>query len=141
MLNQVNLIGNVGNAPEFSDRNGLAIARFSLATSSRNKNGETETEWHRIVFFGRTAEVVRDYLKKGDKAYVCGRLKTTKYTDKNGIERYATEIRANNLQFLTSKKEREERENANGGNSAQAQNGHVSNHPTSVYDMEEDAPF
>jgi single-strand DNA-binding protein len=84
---------------------GDAIANIAVATSFKSKDRNTGeqkelTEWHRISFFGRLAEIVGQYLKKGSSVYVEGRLQTRKYTDKDGIERYATDIVAENMQML-----------------------------------------
>ncbi|MFL6675654.1 MAG: single-stranded DNA-binding protein, partial [Massilia sp.] len=84
---------------------GDAIANIAVATSYKSKDRNTGeqkelTEWHRISFFGRLAEIVGQYLKKGSSVYVEGRLQTRKYTDKDGIERYATDIIAENMQML-----------------------------------------
>jgi single-strand DNA-binding protein len=84
---------------------GDAIANIAVATSYKSKDRNTGeqkelTEWHRISFFGRLAEIVAQYLKKGSSVYVEGRLQTRKYTDKDGIERYATDVIAENMQML-----------------------------------------
>ena len=104
-INKVILVGNLGADPDARELGENSIlTNMSLATTRRYKNrdGEyvDETEWHRIVFFGRTAEVARDYLKKGSQAYVEGRLRTRRYTDKEGVERFATEIVGETLQLL-----------------------------------------
>jgi|TARA_B100000959_G_scaffold234329_1_gene252102 single-strand DNA-binding protein len=105
-VNKVTLIGNLGNDPEVRySGNGNAMANVSLATtmSWRDKDtGEQQerTEWHRIVFFGRLAEVVGEYLTKGRQIYVEGRLQTRKWEDKEGNDRYTTEIVANEMQML-----------------------------------------
>lgn len=103
-VNQVILIGRLGREPESHDTAGGKMAFFSVATSRRYKgqDGQTqeETEWHSIVAFGSTADIVAKYVKKGDLVYVNGRLRTRKYTDKQGVERYKTEIICNNLQML-----------------------------------------
>ena len=105
-VNKVILVGNVGNDPDVRyTANGQAVANLSIATSEvwRDKaTGEKQerTEWHRVVFFGKAAEVVRDYTKKGSKLFVEGALKTRKWEDKNGIERYTTEIVSSDLQML-----------------------------------------
>ena len=105
-VNKVIIVGNLGRDPEIRYMpSGDAIANIAVATSykSKDKNsGEQKehTEWHRISFFGRLAEVVGQYLKKGSSVYVEGRLQTRKYTDKDGIERYATEIVAEQMQML-----------------------------------------
>lgn len=103
-VNQVILIGRLGREPESHDTAGGKMAFFSVATSRRYKgqDGQTqeETEWHSIVAFGATADIVAKYVKKGDLVYVNGRLRTRKYADKQGVERFKTEIICNNLQML-----------------------------------------
>jgi single-strand DNA-binding protein len=105
-VNKVIIVGNLGRDPEMRYMpSGDAIANIAVATSykSKDKNsGEQKelTEWHRVSFFGRLAEIVGQYLKKGSSVYVEGRLQTRKYTDKDGVERYATEIIAENMQML-----------------------------------------
>ncbi len=107
-VNKVILVGNLGRDPEVRTfPSGDRVANVTIATSSKYKNraGEMveETEWHRVSFFGRLAEVVEQYLRKGSQVYVEGRIKTNKYTDKDGIEKYATEIRADQMQMLGSR--------------------------------------
>jgi single-strand DNA-binding protein len=109
-LNKVQIIGYAGADPEirFLPTSGDAVAQLSIATTERYKDrttGETKeiTEWHRVNFFGGLAKVVGDYLKKGSHVYVEGRLRTRKFTDKEGIERYSTEIRADKLDMLDRK--------------------------------------
>jgi single-strand DNA-binding protein len=108
-VNKVILIGNLGNDPEVRyTPSGSAVANVNLATSEtwRDKqSGELQdrTEWHRVVFFNRLAEIVGEYLKKGSKIYVEGTLRTRKWTDKNGVERYTTEIIANEMHILDSR--------------------------------------
>ena len=104
-VNKVILIGTLGRDPEIRNLpSGEAVANISLATNSKykNRNGEMveEVEWHRVTFFGRLAEIAGQYLKKGGSVYVEGRLKTRKYTDQSGIEKYATDIVANEMQML-----------------------------------------
>ena len=104
-LNKVMLIGNLGRDPEVRYMpSGDAMATVTLATTDswKDKNGEKQdrTEWHRVVFFGRQAEVAGEYLKKGSQIYVEGSLTTRKWTDKDGNERYTTEIRADRMQML-----------------------------------------
>lgn len=114
-VNKVILIGNLGKDPEVRYMpNGAAVANFSIATSRRWKDkhsGERqeETEWHRVVAYERTAEVVGEYLKKGQPVYVEGRIKTRKYNDKEGVTRYSTEIIVEQLTLLGS------REDSDGG--------------------------
>ena len=105
-INKVILIGNLGNDPEVRyTAGGAAVANVSLATTDswKDKNsGEQQerTEWHRVVFFGRLAEIVGEYLKKGSQVYVEGRLQTRKWQDKEGNDRWTTEIVANEMQML-----------------------------------------
>lgn len=108
-INKAILIGNLGNDPDIRyTASGTAIANISLATAEswRDKNsGEQQerTEWHRIVFFGRLAEVVGEYLRKGSQIYVEGRIQTRKWQDKEGNDRYSTEVVANEMQMLGSR--------------------------------------
>lgn len=107
-LNKVMLIGNLGKEPEVRyTTSGQAVASFSLATSEKfkNKNGETEerTEWHRVTLWGRLAEISGEYLAKGKTVYIEGRLQTRKWTDKDGNDRYTTEIVADRMLMLGSR--------------------------------------
>lgn len=104
-INKVILIGRLGNDPDVRyTASGGAVTTVSLATSEKwtDKQGQPQsrTEWHRVVFFGKLAEVAGQYLKKGSQIYVEGSIRTSKYTDKNGIERYSTDINANEMQML-----------------------------------------
>jgi single-strand DNA-binding protein len=104
-VNKVILIGNLGRDPEVRYLpSGDAVANFSIATTEKwkDKNGEMQeqTEWHRISFFGRQAEICGEYLRKGSSVYVEGRLQTRKWTDKDGNEKYSTEIRGDRMQML-----------------------------------------
>jgi single-strand DNA-binding protein len=107
--NKVILIGNLGQDPEVKYMpNGGAVANVTIATSEswKDKNtGETQekTEWHRVVFFRRLAEIVGEYLKKGSKVYIEGKLQTRKWQDQSGNDRYTTEIVANEMQMLDSR--------------------------------------
>lgn len=109
MVNKVILIGNLGRDPEVhtAASNGHLIAQLSLATTRRVKmqdgSYENETEWHRVVCFGKTAEVARDYLAKGRQIYIEGQLRTRKYKDKQGIERWVTEVICDQLKMLGRK--------------------------------------
>jgi single-strand DNA-binding protein len=108
-VNKVILIGNLGRDPETRySPDGAAITNVTIATSDRWKDkasGEMReaTEWHRVVFFGRLAEIAGEYLKKGRPVYVEGKLRTRKWTDKDGNERYTTEIVADAMQMLGSR--------------------------------------
>ena len=105
-INKVIIVGNLGNDPEIRTMpNGEAVANISVATSESwtDKNtGERRevTEWHRIVLYRRLAEIAGQYLRKGSQVYVEGRLKTRKWQDSNGHDRYTTEIQGDNLQML-----------------------------------------
>ena len=98
MLNEVTLIGNVGQDPDIrKTQSGDSIANLSIATSESWKDKNTgerkeKTEWHRVVIFGKTAEIVEKYVTKGSKLYIKGALQTRKWTDKEGVEKYSTEV-------------------------------------------------
>jgi len=108
-VNKVILIGNLGRDPEVRySPNGSAVANCTLATTEswKDKNSgekQEKTEWHRVVFFGRLAEIAGEYLKKGSQIYIEGRLQTRKWQDKEGQDRYTTEIVANEMQMLGSR--------------------------------------
>ncbi len=118
-VNKVIIIGNLGKDPEVRYApSGTAIANVTIATSRNWKDKTTgerqeETEWHRVVFYDRLAEIAGEYLKKGKSVYVEGRLKTRKWTDKEGVEKYTTEIVANEMTMLGS------REGGGGGGGAE----------------------
>jgi single-strand DNA-binding protein len=105
-VNKVIIVGNLGRDPEVRySGDGASICNISVATTSqwKDKNsGERreETEWHRVVFYGRLAEIAGEYLKKGRSIYLEGRLKTRKWTDKDNIERFTTEVVADQMQML-----------------------------------------
>lgn len=104
-VNKAIVLGNLGKDPETRyTQNGDAVTNIVVATSEKwkDKSGEKQerTEWHRVTFFGRLAEVAGEYLKKGHIVYLEGKIQTRKYTDKEGIERYATEIVADRMQLL-----------------------------------------
>lgn len=111
-VNKVILVGNVGKDPEIKVAgNGNAIATFSLATTDRTKdpagNWTDRTEWHSLVAFQRTAEIIRDYVKKGSKLYVEGRIQTRSWDDKDGQKKYRTEIIVNDVVLLSGRGEGE----------------------------------
>lgn len=116
-INKVIIVGRLGNDPEIRTMpNGEAVANISVATSETwtDKNtGERRetTEWHRIVFYRRQAEVVGEYLRKGSQVYVEGRLKTRKWQDQNGQDRYTTEIQGDVMQMLDSRQSVEQKDN------------------------------
>ncbi|HEB49659.1 MAG TPA: single-stranded DNA-binding protein [Desulfobulbus sp.] len=106
MVNKVILIGNLGRDPELRyTQNGTPVASLNLATSRRWKGQDgqmqEQTEWHKVVVWSRLAELCNEYLSKGAKVYVEGRLQTRKWQDQNGNERYTTEVVAQDVQFLT----------------------------------------
>ena len=110
-VNKVILVGNLGQDPEVRYMpQGGAVANFSVATSEtwtdKNTNEKKEqTEWHRVVFYGRLAEIIGEYLRKGSKVYIEGKLKTRKWMDKDNIERYTTEVVGEEMQMLDGKSE------------------------------------
>ena len=98
-VNKVMLGGRVGSDPDIKDvRGDLKICNISLATSSGYGDKES-TDWHRVTFFGKTAETVKEYVVKGQEIYVEGRIQYRKYTDKQGVEKYSTDIIANQMQL------------------------------------------
>ncbi|HGM5043036.1 TPA: single-stranded DNA-binding protein [Stenotrophomonas maltophilia] len=109
-INKVILVGNLGNDPDVKyTQGGMAITRISLATTSVRKdkdgNQQERTEWHRVVFFGKLAEIAGEYLRKGSTIYVEGSLKYDKYTGQDGVEKYTTDIVANEMQMLGGKQD------------------------------------
>lgn len=108
-INKVILIGNLGSDPDTRyTPQGSAITNLNVATDESYKDKNTgqmvpRTEWHRVVMFNRLAEIAKEYLRKGSKVYLEGRLQTRKWQDQNGIERYTTEIVANEMQMLDSR--------------------------------------
>jgi single-strand DNA-binding protein len=154
-VNKVILLGNVGKDPEVKfAASGTAIASFSLATTERfkDKSGEWQdrTEWHALTAFGKTAEIIRDYVKKGSKLYVEGSLRTTSWDDKqSGQKRYKTEIVVNDISLLSGRGEGESgggsysRSSSSGSSSSYDQRGPSSNdelmHSAEITD--DDIPF
>lgn len=108
-INKVILVGNLGADPENrTSQTGNAITNISVATSESWKDKSTgqqqeRTEWHRVVFFNRLAEIAAEYLRKGSKVYVEGSLRTRKWQDQNGQDRYTTEVVGNEMQMLDSR--------------------------------------
>lgn len=108
-VNKVIIVGNLGRDPEMRYMpSGDAMATIAVATTDNWKDKNTgekkeQTEWHRITFFGKLAEIAGQYLKKGSQVYIEGSLRTRKYTDKDGVEKYATDIRADTMQMLGSR--------------------------------------
>ncbi|KAF1041755.1 single-stranded DNA-binding protein [Xylophilus sp.] len=141
-VNKVIIVGHLGRDPEVRYMpNGDAVANINVATTEtwKDKNtGEKKelTEWHRITFYRKLAEIVGQYVKKGSQIYVEGRLITRKWTDKEGVERYTTEIIADTMQMLGSKQQPDnERPPASRGSAGGAQ-------PAPNFsDMDDDIPF
>ncbi|QNH11969.1 MULTISPECIES: single-stranded DNA-binding protein [unclassified Xanthomonas] len=104
-INKVILVGNLGNDPDTKyTQAGMAITRISLATTSVRKdkdgNQQERTEWHRVVFFGKLGEIAGEYLRKGSSVYVEGSIRYDKYTGQDGVEKYSTDIVADEMQML-----------------------------------------
>mgnify|MGYP006279014519 CR=1 len=108
-VNKVILVGNLGADPEIRyTQNGSAVANLRLATSEQWRDKQTgenqeRTEWHRVVMFGRLGEIAGEYLKKGSKVYIEGKLQTRKWQAQDGSDRYSTEVVANEMQMLDSR--------------------------------------
>ena len=112
-VNKVILVGNLGADVETRYMpNGDAVANIRLATTEswkdKDGNKQERTEWHRVIFYRRLAEIVGQYLKKGSSVYLEGRIRTRKWTDKDGQERYTTEIEATEMQMLGGRSEQQE---------------------------------
>jgi len=120
-INKVIIVGNLGNDPDVKyTQGGTAITTISVATSESWKDKQTgeqqeRTEWHRVKFFGKLAEIAGEYLRKGSQVYVEGSLRTDKYTDKNGTERYTTDIIASEMQMLGGRSEGQQTGGGHGG--------------------------
>ena len=147
-VNKVILIGNLGADPETRySTEGAAITNIRMATTDRWKDkgsGEMreQTEWHRVVFFGRLAEIAGEYLKKGSPVYVEGRLRTRKWTDKEGNDRYTTEITADQMQLLGSRGGAgEPAMRDSGGEGATPRGGGGQKSSRGPEDLEDDIPF
>ncbi|WP_333627843.1 single-stranded DNA-binding protein [Stenotrophomonas cyclobalanopsidis] len=109
-INKVILVGNLGNDPDVKyTQGGMAITRISLATTSYRKdkdgNQQERTEWHRVVLFGKLGEIAGEYLRKGSNVYIEGSLRYDKYTGQDGVEKYSTDIVADEMQMLGGKQE------------------------------------
>ena len=140
-INKVILVGNLGADPETRYMpNGDAVANIRLATTESWKDkasGEKKeiTEWHRVVFYRKLAEIVGQYLKKGSSVYVEGRIRTRKWQDKDGQERYTTEIEANEMQMLGG------RQSGDSAPSEKPQRNAQGAPRASIEDMDDDIPF
>lgn len=141
-VNRVTLIGHLGKNPETRYLpSGEAVTNFSIATTESWKDkatGEKKelTEWHRISTFGRRAEVAAEYLKKGDPVYIEGRIRTRKWQDKEGSDRYSTEIICDQMQFLKGKREASDEDKP-----AQTTRQETKKTGGGFADMDDDIPF
>jgi len=146
-VNKVILVGNLGRDPETRYMtDGQAITNVSLATTftwTDRSSGEKkeETEWHRIVFRGRLAEIAGEYLKKGSQIYVEGRLRTRKWQDKEGNDRYTTEIVADTMQMLGPRPQGAESREPAVREGAGAAKGSAKPSAAKLADLEDDIPF
>jgi single-strand DNA-binding protein len=140
-VNKAIIVGYAGKDTEVRYMtNGDPVANVSVATTEKWKDKNTgeqkeATEWHRITIYGKLAEIAGEYVKKGTLAYFEGKIKTRKWTDTNGVEKYTTEIHAESMRLLGGKQESQQpaQRPASGGNRAPA--------PTSVADLDDDIPF
>jgi len=147
-INKVILIGNLGKDPETRYMsNGDAVTNITLATTDtwKDKNGEKQekTEWHRVTFYRKLAEIAGEYLKKGRSVYIEGRLETRKWTDKNGVERYTTDIIASDMKMLGNRSGSgsfESTPDQEEGNSAPSRSSSAKS-PSGFDDMDDDIPF
>jgi single-strand DNA-binding protein len=149
-VNKIILLGNVGKDPEFrATAGGTSVANFSLATTDRSKdatgNWTDRTEWHNLVAFQRTAEIVRDYVKKGSKLYIEGKIQTRSWDDKtSGEKKYRTEVLVNELVLLSGRSEGGDGGNYNRGGSSsydQRSTGHTDDLVSSTEITDDDIPF
>ena len=143
-VNKVILIGNLGKDPETRFMpSGGAVTNITLATSESWKDKQSgqmqeRTEWHRVVFFNKLAEIAGEYLKKGSKVYIEGSLRTRKWQGQDGQDRYTTEIVADQMQMLDS---RGDGGSMGGGNYERAEQGGYGNAPAPAADFDDDIPF
>lgn len=148
-VNKVILLGRLGADPEVKTiASGNSVANFNLATSENwvDKDGQKQerTEWHRVVVWGKLAELTKKYLSKGRQVYVEGRLQTRNWEDQQGQKRYTTEIVANTLQFVGAGNERDQQAGNNGGGGGGGRGGMNSEPdfgPEPDFDVSEEIPF
>lgn len=144
-VNKVFLLGNVGKDPEIrATQGGMTIASFTLATADRQKGQDGQwtdrTEWHNLVAFQRTAEIVRDYVKKGTQVFVEGKIQTRSWDDKeSGQKKYRTEILVNELSLLGGGGGGRQGGGAEGGNYSQSSSGGYSRSNTASFDKQQPA--
>ena len=141
-VNKVILLGHLGRDPEVKSLpSGLIVATFSIATTERRKKGdkyEEFPEWHRITAFGKLAEIVRDYVKKGNKIYIEGRLRTQSWDD-NGTKRFSTDIVAEDVTLLSSPQGQSQGQHYPPANNAPA--GSFDSYATTAPQPDDDIPF
>lgn len=135
-LNKAMIIGNVGNVEVRYGSSGEGIATLSIATTESWKDRQTgekkeRVEWHRVVIYGKLAEIVNQYVKKGSKLYIEGSIRTNKWTDKQGQDRYTTEIIGRDMQMLDSR----------GDSGASSENSAPAENISEPQNMEDDIPF
>jgi len=145
-LSQCNFIGNLGNDPDVRYLpDGWAVANISIAVSDdyKDKNGQKveQTEWVRVNFFGKQAEVVGQYLKKGSKIFVSGKMKTRKWQDQSGQDKYSTEIVASDMQMLDSRGSADAVVTEPGGAQAPKAATNSESQPGGFSDFDDDIPF
>ena len=145
-VNKVTIIGHLGRDPENRYLpSGEQVTSISVATTEswKDKSGEKQeqTEWHRCVFFGKLAEIAGQYLKKGSQVYVEGKLRTQKYTDRDGVERYQTQIIASTMQMLGGKPDSGNSQGSGRNSYADAKQTGRRSAPHPANDMDEDIPF
>ena len=138
MFNQIQVIGNVGKDPQIRAMpSGDLVANFSVATSEkwRDKSGEimTKTEWHNVTCFGKLAEIAEKYIKSGKMVFIQGSLVTQKYTDKNGVEKTSTHVKADTIRLLGGEK--------NDSNKPAQTNSKPANTGSGFDDLDSDIPF
>jgi len=146
-LNKVMLIGHLGDEVKmhyFDDKN--CVGRFPLATNETYTNKQTNervsnTEWHNIVVRNKAAEICEKYLTKGDKVYIEGRIKTRKWTDDKGMERYSTEIQCTEFTFLSNKNDQQQSNSNSNSNRSNNMSQQQQNQSTAVPDGDDDLPF
>ena len=142
-VNKVIIVGNVGRDPETRRLpSGDAVTNISIATTDRYRDKQSgemreNTEWHRVAFFGKVAEIAEKYLKKGSQVYVEGRLRTRKWTDQSGQEKYSTEIVAETMQMLGGKAPG----SSDMGGSASMSQSRPAAAPSNISDIDDDIPF
>lgn len=147
-VNKVILVGHLGRDPEvrYGADGTSAVCNVSIATTSSWKDkasGERreETEWHRVVFYNRLAEIAGEYLKKGRPVYIEGRLKTRKWQNKEGVDQYTTEIIADQMQMLGGRDEQESQTPSQPRPTPQSTQPVATRQPGNLADMDDDIPF